>query len=68
MQLSGGTGKAHVYLRLGDQPTLDDFDVDLEGPNTGLVLSSEDFLPGIWNVLLHAQSPLSKVGISVECL
>lgn len=66
--LHGGSGTAHVYARLEDIPTLDEFDVDLPGPSGGLFMESDAFLPGIWNILVYAESDLSAVEVSVECI
>ena len=68
LELTGGTGKAHAYLRLGELPSTTQFDVDLDGPPSGLVLDTEDFLPGLWNILVHAETKLSNVQLNVECL
>lgn len=66
IEASGGTGTPHVYLALERRPTLDDFDVDLPGRG-GLFLESDGFLPGIWNILIQAESDLSNVEIAVAC-
>jgi len=66
IQASGGTGRPHVYLAFERKPTLDGFDVDLPGRG-GLFMESDAFLPGIWNILVHAETDLSNVEIAVEC-